>query len=329
VQQKNLRDTFPYPIRKKSESVATNTTLRVVGEENKDTAEELTDRFCECLLEDGKSLKTIESYGGDVKGFLTYMKEMGVEFRGELKRFYVASYRNVLLEKDFKPATINKKINSLQSFNYYLIEKGYMNENIINLRRDRVKIATGSEHQVEVFSEQQVNRILFYIQDQKKVSLRDRMIILLLLFTGVRVSELCNIKIKNIDFLIGHLQMSGKGGKFREIPLKEEVVEAIKEYLIVRDINKYKDSEYLILGQRGAIQRDAVNTLLEKHTRQGRFEKKLKPHTFRHTFCTRLINKGVPLTTVSKLAGHASIETTAKFYINSSKEDKIKAVNML
>lgn len=329
VQQKNLRDTFPCPIGKKPEKMAINTTLRAVGEGNRHTAEELTNGFCEHLLEDGKSRKTIESYGGDVKGFLIYMKEMGVEFRGELKRFYVTSYRNVLLEKDFKPATINKKINSLQSFNYYLIEMGYMKENIINLRRDRVKIATGSEHQVEVFSEQQVNRMLFYIQDHKKVNQRDRMIIFILLLTGVRVSELCNIKMKNIDFLIGHLQVLGKGGKIREIPLKIEAVEAIKEYLVERDESKYSDSEYLILGQRGAIQRDAVNTLLEKHTIQGKFEKKLKPHTFRHTFCTRLINKGVALTTVSKLAGHASIETTAKFYIHCSKEDKIKAVNML
>jgi integrase/recombinase XerD len=132
--------------------VATNTTLRGVGDGNEHTAEELTDGFCKHLLEDGKSRKTIESYGG------------------ELKRFYVTSYRNVLLEKDFKLATINKKINSLQSFNYHLIEKGYMKENIINLRRERAKIATGLEHQVEVFSEQLVNRILFYIQDYKKVN---------------------------------------------------------------------------------------------------------------------------------------------------------------
>ncbi|WP_099192885.1 tyrosine-type recombinase/integrase [Tepidibacter mesophilus] len=164
-----------------------------------------------------------------------------------------------------------------------------MKENVINLRKDRVKIATGSEQQVEVFSEMLVEKLLFYIQDQHKVSPRDKMIILLLLFTGVRVSELCNIKIKNIDFLTGHLKVLGKGGKIREIPLKSEVVESVKEYMIERNKNPYKNSEYLILGQRGAIKRDAVNTLLEKHTIQGNFEKRLKPHTFRHTFCTTII----------------------------------------
>ncbi|WBW97311.1 tyrosine-type recombinase/integrase [Oceanirhabdus sp. W0125-5] len=271
------------------------------------------------LIEDGKSIKTIESYVGDVTGLIKYLESMGVEFDGTLKRFYITSYKNNLIENGYEPTTINKKINSFMSLNNYLIEKGYMNEVVIDLRKDRVKIATGSEHQVEVFSDRLVERILFYIQNQKKVRLRDRMIIQILMFIGVRVSELCDIKIKNIDFLTGHLKVIGKGGKLREVPLKPEVVESIKEYLVVRNKNPYRDSEYLLLGQRGAIKRDAVNTLLEKYTRQGEFEVKLKPHTFRHTFCTRLINKGVPITTVSKLAGHSSVETTARFYINSSK----------
>jgi len=185
-----------------------------------------------------------------------------------------------------------------------------MKETIIDLRRDRVKIANGSERQVEIYSERQVERRLFYVENTEKVTLRDRMIILLLLFTGVRVSELCNIKIKYIDFLTGHLKVLGKGGKVREIPMKSEVVETIKEYLRVRCKNKHRGSEYLILGQRGAIKRDSVNTLLEKYTKQGEFETKLKPHTFLHTFCTRLIQKGVALTTVSKLGGHSTKEQT-------------------
>ena len=105
--------------------------------------------------------------------------------------------------------------------------------------------------------------------------------------------------------------------------LKRFYITSYKNYLT------FKGSEYLILGQMGAIQRDAVNTLLEKHTVKGNFEMRLQPHTFRHTFCTRLVAKGIPITTVSKLAGHSSIETTAKFYINCSKEEKMRAVSLL
>lgn len=290
---------------------------------------ELVEEFKTFLREDGKSPKTIESYVGDIAGFVMYLRTMGVEFRGELRRFHITSYRNYLIENNYQTATINKKVNSLQCFNHYLLKRGLTEEIVVDLRKDRMKVAFGSEIQVEVFSEKQVERMLFYIQNQDKVSCRDRMIILLLMYTGVRVSELCNIKIKNIDFLTGQLKVLGKGGKIREVPLKAEVVEVIKEYLSERADNQFSDSDYLILGQRGAVKRDAINTLLEKHTEELKLGVKLKPHTFRHTFCTRLVSKGVPLTTVSKLAGHSSVETTAKFYINCSKEEKIRAVSLL
>jgi len=87
------------------------------------------------------------------------------------------------------------------------------------------------------------------------------MILLLLLYTGLRVSELCDIKLKNIDFLTAQLKVFGKGGKVREVPLKLEVVEAINEYLLERSSNPFADSDYLIVGQRGVLQRDAINMM--------------------------------------------------------------------
>lgn len=142
-------------------------------------------------LENEKSPKTIHSYIGDISGLLKYLQVMGIEFDGNLKRFFVTSYKNYLLENNYETATINKKINSTQAFNYFLIEKGYMQENIVDLKKDRVKVALGSEHQVKVLTVNQYERLLFYIQNQKKENLRDKMIIELLMFTGVRVSELC------------------------------------------------------------------------------------------------------------------------------------------
>ncbi len=288
-------------------------------------SEILVQGFSQHLLEDGKSPKTIESYTGDVVGFLAYLGKMGVDFGGEMRRFHITNYRNHLVESGYEAATVNKKINSLQAFNRYLVELGLMTESVVDLRKDRVKVAAGGEKQVEIFEEKQLKRLLFYVQGDK-VSARDRAIILVLLYTGVRVSELCDIKVRNIDFLTGSLRITGKGGKVREVPLKPEVAEAIRDYLPERAGSPYGDLEHLFLGQRGPLQRDAVNTILESHTVR---DVRLKPHTFRHTFCTRLINRGVPLTTVSKLAGHSSVETTARFYINSSKEDKMRAVNML
>ena len=291
-------------------------------------AEDALRGFGQYLAGDGKSPKTIESYVGDAAGFLAYLGRMGAVFGGEIRRFHITGYRGHLLESRYEASTINKKINSLQAFNRYIVDQGLASETVVDLRKDRVKVASGSEKQVEVFSEKQLERLLFYVQGNR-ASIRDRTIVLTLLYTGVRVSELCGIKIRNIDFLTGHIGVIGKGGKFRELPMKPEVSEAIRGYLIERAKSKFVDSEYLFLGQRGPLQRDAVNTLLEKLSAGAGMDVRLKPHTFRHTFCTRLVKKGVPLPTVSKLAGHSSVETTARFYVNSSRDDKMRAVSML
>jgi integrase/recombinase XerD len=288
----------------------------------------LVEGFTRYLVEDGKRPKTIESYIGDVTGFVDFLVDMGMESKGELERFHITSYRNYLVKSGYEASTINKKINSLQSFNQWQIAKGITKESVVDLRKDRVKVVGGSEKQVEIYQERQLDRLLFFIRGEQ-VSVRDRAIVLTLLYSGVRVSELCDIKVRNVDFMTGHLKVCGKGGKVREVPMKQEVIEAIKEYLADRSKNKYSESEYLFLGQRGPIQRDAVNTMLEKLTDTARLDFRLKPHAFRHTFCSRLVSKGVPLTTVSKLAGHSSIETTAKFYVNSSRDDKMRAVNLL
>lgn len=293
------------------------------------SAEKIAVEFEYHLTADGKSNKTLESYIGDIRAFLQWLESKGNIFTGNLKRFHVTSYRNYLVQESYEVNTINKKINSLQSFNQYLIDKNYTAEQVVDLRKDKVKVASGSEKEVEILEDNEIEKLLFYIQSDE-VAARDRMIIYFLLYTGVRVSELVNIKLKDIDMLAMNLTIAwGKGGKRREVPLKSEVIEAVKEYLEVnRRDSKFADSEYLILTNRSAkMDRDAVNKLL------SRMEKKLgikmHPHKFRHTFCTRLLKKGVELTTVAKLAGHASIQTTANFYINISQKDKRDAVELL
>ena len=286
-------------------------------------------KFEQYLYEDGKSTSTILSYTRDIKGFLNYLKQNGHEFDGNLARFHVTSFKQELEAKDFKYNTINKKINSLVSFNQFLIDKGVMQRLIVDLKKDKIRIAYGSEQEVEVYTENEVERLLFFIQDESKVTIRDKLIIYILLYTGIRVSELVSIKLKDIDLLTLQIKINGKGGKIREVPLRAEVVEEIKYYLETERRNhKFNQSEYLLLTERsGKMDRDAVNKLLNKYGKA--LEIKMKPHKFRHTFCTRLLKAGVPLSTISKLAGHSSIQTTVAFYVTTSRQDKLDAVDLL
>ena len=281
------------------------------------------------LMEEGKVTSTIDSYVGDIRGFLEFLESKKVNFRGNLTRIYITTYKAYLTENGYTINTINKKINSLHSFNFFLVSKNLCTEKVVYPNKDKIKIARGSEGEIEVFSDEEVQSILFHIEDRSKISLRDEGVLLILLYTGLRVGELVNLKIKDIDFLTRTLKVVGKGGKYREVPLKMEVSEGIKEYMEKeRKNHKHSRSEYLFLTQRaGKMDKDTVNKILNK---QGRdLNLKMKPHKFRHTFCTRLLRKGVELTTVAKLAGHSNIQTTATFYINTSREDKQQAVNLL
>jgi integrase/recombinase XerD len=294
-----------------------------------ETPEEVVAEFEQFLFEDGKAAKTMESYVGDVRGFVQWLESKGCISKENLKRFHVTTYRNHLVKEGYEINTINKKINSLQAFNQFLLDKGYMHEVIVNQRKDKVKVAAGSEKEVEVFKEEEMEKLLFHIQSNEVTS-RDRMIVFLLLFTGVRVSELINIKLKEVDLLARNLIVAwGKGGKRRDVPLKSEVIESVKEYLEGdRKNSRFAESEYLILTNRAAkMDRDAVNRILRRM--QCGLGIKMNPHKFRHAFCTQLLKRGVDLTTVAKLAGHSSIQTTARFYINTSRSDKRDAVDLL
>ena len=284
--------------------------------------------FEQWLFTEGKVAKTIDSYVNDVKGFQSYLQEK-LKDVPVLSRFSFVRYKEQLTKEGYAVSTINKKINSLKVYNDFLRTKGIVSESFIRLKRDRIKIAAGSEDNVDALSDEQVEQLLFYVENGKKVSPRNKLIVYLLLYTGVRVSELVGIKIVDIDFLTSQLTVIGKGGKRREIGLRQDVLQLVRDYMKEeRSVSNFSHSDYLLVSQRAEkMHRDAVRDWLAKISKELGF--KLHPHLFRHTFCTRLLKKGVDLTTVSKLAGHSTVNMTARFYIQTTKQEKMDAVNLL
>lgn len=126
----------------------------------KETHMKYIETFESYLREHGKAEKTIQSYTGDTIGFLRYMETKSMTFEGSsLNRFTINSHnshKNHLIKENYQPTTINKKLNSLQCFNDYLIHEGIMKDKVIELGRDRIKIAKGSEKPVEVYSDETV-----------------------------------------------------------------------------------------------------------------------------------------------------------------------------
>lgn len=283
-------------------------------------------RFQTWLEEDGRATSTVSSYVNDVKKFCQYLIEKQVDLEVPISRFYFTSYMKHLESEGAKISTRNKKINSLKVYNDWLFKNRLVNDMYISIKKDKVKIAHGSEAEVSVLSDQQIEQFLFFLEKETQ---RNKLIGYLLLYTGIRVSELINIKNSDIDQLTSQLTVRGKGGKIREIPLRQDVMEVLKQYLKnERRKNKFANSPYLLLSQRAEkMHRDAIRRWLDETGRQLGFH--IHPHMLRHTFCTRLIRNGAEISTVSKLAGHAGINMTVKYYINTSKEEKQNAVDLL
>ena len=185
-------------------------------------------QFKQWLIEDGRADSTVQSYINDVQKFNRYLVERDADPEVLFSRFYFTSYLKQLEADGMKVNTINKKITSLKVYNDWLVKQGYVTESFVQINRDKIRIADGSEDEVSVLNDFQVDQFLFHLE---KESQRNKCIGYLLLYTGVRVSELVQIQISDIDRLTAQLTVRGKGGKYRQILLHKDVLEVIHAYL--------------------------------------------------------------------------------------------------
>ncbi|MEK4078967.1 tyrosine-type recombinase/integrase [Solibacillus sp. FSL K6-1126] len=284
------------------------------------------EQFKQWLIEDGRAESTVQSYVNDVQKFNKYLQIKDCDPDVLMNRFYFTSYIKHLQKEETKLNTINKKITSFKVYNDWLFQNSMVEEVFVRIKKDKIRVAAGSEDEVTVLTEEQVEQFLFHLE---KESQRNKCIGYLLLYTGVRVTELVQIKLRDIDHLTAQLNVLGKGGKQRQIPLRKDVLEAIETYLQgERSESRFQQSEYLLVSQREKkMHRDAVRRWLQETGKKLQFH--IYPHMIRHTFCTRLLKNGVEIATVSKLAGHANLNTTMKHYIHISKQEKQNAVERL
>ena len=154
----------------------------------------------------------------------------------------------------------------------------------------------------------------------KKLGLRDRALLETMYATGIRVSELINLKLKNLHEDLKLVKVLGKGSKERLIPINEVALSWIKRYeKKVRDpllLQKNKSSEFIFLNNRGeALTRQAVWQIIKRYCKMAGIEKDVTPHTLRHTFATHLLENGADLRVVQEILGHSDISTT-QIYTN-------------
>lgn len=222
-------------------------------------------RFRDWLVEEGKSASTVASYISDVKKFNEFLVGKDVDLEILLSRFLFTSYMKYLEARKAATSTMNKIVNSLKVYNDFLYHMGLVGSVFIAIKKDKVKIASGSEAEVTVLKTTQVEQLLFHLEKETQ---RNKLIGYVLLYTGIRVSELVHIQLTDVDQLTSQLKVKGKGkgGKLRDIPLRKDVLETLRSYLQVdRRASKFSGSNYLLFSQRAEkMHRDAVRRWLDQ-----------------------------------------------------------------
>jgi site-specific recombinase XerD len=271
----------------------------------------------------GKSAHTIKAYAHDLGGFAQwFIQTTGEAFDPQaIGPRDIAEYRSYQLTRGKKPATVNRRLVALQRFYKWAQKHGQATNNPFEtLEGFRIKQQQGIAP--KWLDEHQQMALLRAVRRGKNV--RDLAMIEMMIKTGLRVSELVDLKLGDVELAerTGKVIVrEGKGGKFREVPLSKEVRVALEIYLQKREED---GSHRLFLGQRGPVNVPGVQYLVAKYAYQARLQD-VTPHTLRHTFGKNLVDAGVSLEQVAALLGHESLDTVM-IYTKPSHGDLEKAV---
>lgn len=251
---------------------------------------------------------TINGYDYEITKFLDYLNDNHLDYK-KINLDMIRNYLKYLDSLRYKKNSISKNLSSLRSFYRFLTEeKVILNnpfKNISNPKKDK-KLP-------DFLNYEEINKLFDSADTTTPLGLRNRCILELLYDTGIRVSELVNLKINDIEFDKKIINILGKGKKERIVYYGDYLQEVLDKY--INDSRKYllnnKLSEYLILNNNGSkITTRGVEYIIDKMVNEAAIKHKISPHVLRHTFATHMLNGGADIKSIQQLLGHESLSTT-------------------
>lgn len=272
--------------------------------------EPVIQQFLDSLwLEKGLSQNTLESYGGDLLAFARWLDGNGLSII-RARRADILSYLSYRMARGLKSRSTARSLSSLRSFYRYLLRENNITEDP-TLQIDNPKLGRPLP---DTLSEGDVDKLLAAPDIDTSIGFRDRTMLEVLYACGLRVSELVNLKVTEINLRQGVVRIVGKGSKERLVPLGEEAISWISRFLVdVRNelLKKNLNQDIVFPSNRGsAMTRQAFWYRIKVHAGAAGIHKKLSPHTLRHAFATHLLNHGADLRVVQLLLGHSDLSTT-------------------
>lgn len=285
-------------------------------------------RFLRYLwIEKGASSGTIEAYRLDIeKGLIPFLLQRGKYGAKEVTKADIRAYLEYLaIERNNSNVTRARKLASIKSFFNYLAENEILEVNPAAL----IKSPSIPQIQPEYLSEQECVCLLEAIARKGRLQVRERdmAMVVLMLHTGIRVSELTNLRLVNVDFNRGQIKITRKGNKEQHLPLNGETLNILADYLADRP--KARNGSFFVGTNGDNLSRARVYAIVRRYIKLAGINKcKYGPHLLRHTFCTRLHQKGVNPFTIRDLAGHKSLNTTMR-YIKIENKEQVEAIDRL
>lgn len=262
-------------------------------------------------IERGLSANTVTSYKRDIEKYLTFLTEKKITQLDEVSRFEILDFLQTLRQSGAADNSIIRMVSSLRKFHQYLKRESIVSDDPMQLIDTPKKAPTLPK----AISPQAVEQLLEAPDTTTPLGVRDRTILELMYATGLRISELVNLKLSDMHLTMGFIQTMGKGEKERIIPLGEIASQWLDHYLdgarVYLQDQSVETSEYVFLNSRGkGLSRQGVWKKVKQLALEAGIDQNVTPHTLRHSFATHLLENGADLRMVQELLGHADISTT-------------------
>ncbi|ADJ79051.1 site-specific tyrosine recombinase XerD [Lactobacillus salivarius] len=270
-------------------------------------------------VERGLSENTINSYGIDLKLFLEYLRENEIPSFKQVNKEVIVNYMQSEKNNNKANSSILRSVSSLRKFFQYLAQEKIIEKDPMLL----IDTPKKKQHLPQVLTKEEVEKLLRSPNTGQVLGLRDRAMLELMYATGLRISEIINLKLEDLHLTMGTLQTLGKGHKERIVPVGDEAIKWVNRYLEEArpKLLKQKRSNYLFLNFHGNnLTRQGVWKNLKAEVRKAGIQKNITPHTLRHSFATHILENGADLRIVQELLGHADISTTQIYTHLSNKQ---------
>lgn len=267
-------------------------------------------RFLDYLLvERGLSANTISSYGNDMSQFISFSMEIGVENPSDINDELLTQFLARLHKEKYATTSVSRKLAAVKSFLKFMQREGMVSADTVEC----VENPKPAKTLPKTLTEAEIVSLLKQPDLSELNGIRDKAMLETLYATGLRVSELINLEVNDVDLNEGFLRCIGKGSKERIVPLGEMATESIQHYLNFcrGHYAKGERCEFLFLTIRSApITRVGFWKIIKKYAASAGITKHITPHVLRHSFATHLLEHGADIRSIQEMLGHASVATT-------------------